>query len=59
MAGPGDDARHDPGDAVPEGVAPTSPPPPSDEDLKVKRKLEEMGRKRGETPPQPGGDGRE
>ncbi|WP_160937351.1 hypothetical protein [Teichococcus coralli] len=50
MAGPSDSGRHDPGDAVPEGVAPESPPPPGAEDLKVKHKLEELGRKPGGAP---------
>ncbi|HWL79469.1 MAG TPA: hypothetical protein VNR89_00810 [Roseomonas sp.] len=59
MAGHGDDNRHDPGDSVPEGVAPASPPPaPSAEDLKVKRKLEDLARKPGDTAPPPRQDSR-
>jgi hypothetical protein len=44
MAGKGDERSVDPGDAVPEGVAPKDPPPPSDDDLRVKRKLERLGK---------------
>lgn len=36
----------DPGDAVPEGVAPKYPPPLSEEELRVKRKLEQLGEER-------------
>ncbi len=43
MAGKRDETPVDPGDAVPEGVAPKDPPPPSEEDLRVKRKLERLG----------------
>ncbi|MBP0495662.1 hypothetical protein [Roseomonas indoligenes] len=39
----GRDAGHDPGDSVPPGVAPVNPVPLTEEDLKVKRKLEELG----------------
>ena len=35
--------KHDPGDAVPEGVAVEEPVPLSDEDRAVKRKLEKLG----------------
>ncbi|WP_426959153.1 hypothetical protein [Muricoccus radiodurans] len=38
-----DDIGHDPGDSVPPGVAPKYPPPLTAEDLKIKRKLEELG----------------
>jgi hypothetical protein len=44
--------EHDPGDAVPPGVAPQAPPPPTEGDRKVKRKLErdaEAARRRGES----------
>ncbi|HYZ31288.1 MAG TPA: hypothetical protein VE684_03280 [Crenalkalicoccus sp.] len=42
---PLDEKAHDPGDAVPPGVAPADPPPePRPQDLEVKRKLEEMAR---------------
>ncbi|WP_338664962.1 hypothetical protein VQH23_07255 [Pararoseomonas sp. SCSIO 73927] len=37
------DGGPDPGDAVPPGVAPVNPVPLTDEDRKVKRKLEELG----------------
>ena len=40
--------ERDPGDAVPEGVAPRDPPPPTADDLRVKRALEERLRP---TPP--------
>ena len=43
MAGKRDEDAVDPGDAVPEGVAPKDPPPPSAEDLRIKRKLERLG----------------
>ncbi|MCR0985245.1 hypothetical protein [Roseomonas populi] len=38
-----DDPGHDPGDSVPPGVAPVSPVPLTEEDRKVKRKLEQLG----------------
>jgi hypothetical protein len=38
-----DDPGHDPGDSVPSGVAPVSPVPLTEEDRKVKRKLEQLG----------------
>ena len=38
-----DDPSHDPGDSVPPGVAPRFPPALTEEDRKVKRKLEELG----------------
>ena len=34
---------HDPGDSVPPGVAPVNPVPLTDEERKVKQKLEELG----------------
>ena len=41
---PGD---RDPGDSVPPGVAPASPaPPPTEEDLKVQEKLEELSKRK-------------
>jgi hypothetical protein len=42
MGGQGE-ARRDPGDAVPPGVAPDDPAPLTHEDRKVKRKLEQLG----------------
>lgn len=35
--------QHDPGDAVPPGVAPVEPPPPSEEDKAVLEKLRRIG----------------
>ncbi|WP_207541246.1 hypothetical protein [Sabulicella rubraurantiaca] len=35
----------DPGDSVPEGVAPLEPPALSEEEQKVKEKLEQIGNK--------------
>lgn len=37
-----DDPNHDPGDAVPEGVAPAEPVPLTEEDRRIKRQLEEL-----------------
>jgi hypothetical protein len=42
----------DPGDSVPDGVAPKYPPPRTEEDRRVKEKLERLG----ETP-EPEGQG--
>ncbi|MBI0537838.1 hypothetical protein D9599_19955 [Roseomonas sp. KE2513] len=42
---------HDPGDSVPPGVAPKYPPPLTEEDQRVKRKLEQLG---GGSRPEPG-----
>jgi hypothetical protein len=41
---------HDPGDSVPPGVAPISPVPLTEEDRKVKRKLERLGHPAGQEP---------
>ena len=38
-----DDKEHDPGDAVPPGVAVKTPEPLSEEDKKVQEKLEHLG----------------
>lgn len=43
--------EHDPGDSVPPGVAPKDPPPLTEEDRRVKRKLEQLG---GGAGPKPG-----
>lgn len=42
--------EHDPGDSVPPGVAPKYPPPLTEEDRRVKRKLERLGEGSGEGP---------
>lgn len=39
----GDDPSHDPGDAVPPGVAPKYPPPLTPHDREVKSKLDQLG----------------
>ncbi|MCI0753643.1 hypothetical protein [Teichococcus vastitatis] len=39
---PDTDSRHDPGDAVPEGVAVEQPVPLTEKEQAVKRKLEEL-----------------
>ncbi|WP_043830239.1 hypothetical protein [Muricoccus aerilatus] len=46
---------HDPGDSVPPGVAPKYPPPLTEEDLRVKRKLEQLGGGKRSEPGQPQG----
>jgi hypothetical protein len=48
------EARRDPGDAVPPGVAPEDPAPLTDEDRKVKRKLEQLGKGDGDASSPPG-----
>lgn len=42
---------HDPGDAVPPGVAVKYPAPLTAEDREMKRKLEELGHRPGDPPP--------
>jgi hypothetical protein len=53
MGGQGE-ARRDPGDAVPPGVAPEDPAPLTQEDRKVKRKLEQLGEGGGDAGPRRG-----
>jgi len=55
MAHPDEDDAHDPGDSVPPGVAPKYPPPLTEEDRRVKRKLEHLGDGTGPEPGQPQG----
>lgn len=51
--------NHDPGDAVPEGVAVQDPAPLSEDDKAVKRKLEALPQHAKQQAPDPGGPPRE
>ena len=44
---PSDPGYHDPGDAVPEGVAPAEPVPLTEQDRQAKRQLERLPKRDG------------